>query len=84
MKGHSIALAKDVGIKIAALWNSTLGFSHGPKSLFKDQTATFVFLSFEKSSRPYDVYFVAELRLQFPNNRILSVGYGVDTDTSLL
>ena len=45
------ALVKKFGIIIAALWDGTFGFRNGSKSLFTDQIAIFVFLSFGKPSR---------------------------------
>lgn len=66
--------------QIPALWDSTLGFRHGPKSFVTDNTAITVFTSPDAPTRDYDADLVAELRAQFPKARVTSVGPGADID----
>ena len=51
--------------RVPALWDSTLGFRHGPKSFVRDSTQIVVFLSPEPQAARYDADLVAELQLQF-------------------
>ncbi|GHE94244.1 tagatose-6-phosphate ketose isomerase [Aliiroseovarius zhejiangensis] len=66
--------------QIPALWDSTLGFRHGPKSFVSDDTAITVFTSPDAPTRDYDSDLVAELRAQFPQARVMAVGPGGDID----
>ncbi|SEW12748.1 tagatose-6-phosphate ketose/aldose isomerase [Aliiroseovarius sediminilitoris] len=66
--------------QIPALWDSTLGFRHGPKSFVTADTAVTVFTSPDAPTRDYDADLVAELRAQFPSARVTSVGPGGDID----
>lgn len=52
--------------RVPALWDSTLGFRHGPKSFVRDATDIVVFISPEPQASRYDTDLVAELRQQFP------------------
>ena len=66
--------------QIPALWDSTLGFRHGPKSFVTDNTAITVFTSPDTPTCDYDADLVAELRAQFPKARVTSVGPNGDID----
>jgi tagatose-6-phosphate ketose/aldose isomerase len=66
--------------RIPALWDSTLGFRHGPKSFVHGATDIWVFLSAEAHAARYDADLVAELRGQFPASRVTAVGPGGDVD----
>ena len=57
-----------------ALWDSTLGFRHGPKSFVRDLTAITVFSSPQAPTSAYDADLVAELRAQFPDARVTNIG----------
>ena len=60
--------------QIPVLWDSPLGFRHGPKSFVTDETLIVIFLSCEAHARLYDLDLVSELDSQFPNSHILTVG----------
>lgn len=64
--------------QMPALWDSSLGFRHGPKSFVVDGTAIHVLLSADPHTAQYDHDLVAELRSQFPKARVLSIGPGGD------
>ena len=51
---------------VPALWDSTLGFRHGPKSFVRDSTQIVVFMSPDPQVTRYDADLVTELRQQFP------------------
>jgi tagatose-6-phosphate ketose/aldose isomerase len=56
--------------QIPALWDSTLGFRHGPKSFVRDATDLWVFRAADPHTRACDDDLVAELRTQFPASTI--------------
>lgn len=66
--------------QVPALWDSSLGFRHGPKSFVRDGTAIVVLTSPEDPAARYDADLVAELRAQFPSARVTAVGPGGDID----
>jgi len=60
--------------KIPALWDSTLGFRHGPKSFVTPRTMIVVLGSADPHAALYDADLAAELRDQFPQAAIRTVG----------
>ena len=56
--------------QIPALWDSTLGFRHGPKSFTVGETDFWLFRSHDPHTRAYDDDLLAELRTQFPHSTI--------------
>lgn len=56
--------------QIPALWDSTLGFRHGPKSFTVGETDLLLFRSSDPHTRAYDDDLLAELRDQFPHSQI--------------
>ncbi|MBL9050888.1 MAG: SIS domain-containing protein [Tabrizicola sp.] len=56
--------------QIPALWDSTLGFRHGPKSFTVGDTDLWLFRSADPLTRAYDEDLLAELRAQFPASRV--------------
>ncbi|MFY0659715.1 MAG: SIS domain-containing protein [Shimia sp.] len=57
-----------------ALWDSSLGFRHGPKSFVRDMTSITVFSSPQAPTNAYDTDLVTELRAQFPDTRVTNIG----------
>jgi tagatose-6-phosphate ketose/aldose isomerase len=66
--------------QISALWDSTLGFRHGPKSFVRGATDIWVFTSADPHAARYDRDLVAELKAQFPASMVTAVGPGGDID----
>jgi predicted NBD/HSP70 family sugar kinase/fructoselysine-6-P-deglycase FrlB-like protein len=60
--------------RVAAFWDSPLGFRHGPKSLVNEQTRIVVLLSTDPDARRYDDDVVVELRSQYGPSRVITVG----------
>ena len=60
--------------RVAAFWDSPLGFRHGPKSLVNEQTRIVVLLSPDPDARRYDDDVVVELRGQYGADRVITVG----------
>jgi tagatose-6-phosphate ketose/aldose isomerase len=56
--------------QIPALWDSTLGFRHGPKSFTVGDTDLWLFRSSAPHTRAYDEDLLAELRTQFPQSKV--------------
>lgn len=69
--------------QIPALWDSSLGFRHGPKSFVTDGTAITLFTSPESPTSRYDADLHAELQAQFPNASIEAIGPGGDIDVAM-
>lgn len=69
--------------QIPAMWDSTLGFRHGPKSFVTDDTAITLFRSPGYPASNYDADLLAELKHQFPTATITSIGPGGDIDFAM-
>ena len=69
--------------QMPALWDSTLGFRHGPKAFVTDDTDITVFTSPNAPTSSYDADLAAELRAQFPNANIETIGAGGDIDIAM-
>lgn len=59
--------------KITTVFDSSLGFRHGPKSFVNTETAVLVFVSNQPYSRKYDIDIIEELK----NDNIASVIYPI-------
>ena len=62
----------------AALWDSTLGFRHGPKSFVQDETDIFVLTCNDAHAHGYERDLIDELRHQYPGSGITTIGAGQD------
>lgn len=56
--------------QIPALWDSTLGFRHGPKSFTTPGTDIWLFRSADPHARAYDDDLLTELRTQYPHSTV--------------
>ena len=80
--GPLAGIARESALKVLELtaggvvtgWDSTLGFRHGPKAVVNDDTAVFVYLSGDRLTRRYDEDVVSEIRAQFPQSNVVSIG----------
>ncbi len=59
--------------KVATMYDSPLGFRHGPKSIIDDRTLTVVYLSDDGYRRKYEVDLIKEMSPQRKKNRIVAV-----------
>jgi len=66
-----------------ALWDSTLGFRHGPKSFVTEMTAITLFLNAHSPTHDYDTDLAAELRRQFPRSAVQTIGPGGDFEVAM-
>lgn len=67
--------------KIPALWDSTLGFRHGPKSFISSGTAIYVLHSAGYPATKYEADLVEELRIQFPEATTMTIGEDANFST---
>lgn len=59
--------------KVATMFDSPLGFRHGPKSIIDDRTLTVVYISDDPYRRQYEVDLIKEMSGQRKQNRIAAV-----------
>ncbi len=59
--------------KVATMFDSPLGFRHGPKSIIDDGTLTVVYLSDDAYRRQYEIDLIKEMGPQRKANRIVAV-----------
>lgn len=64
--------------KIASIWDSVLGFRHGPKSFVAEDTEIVVFGSADHTAIKYENDLIDELKLQFPTARVTTIGPDLD------
>lgn len=69
--------------KIPSIWDSSLGFRHGPKSFVTEGTKLFVFISNNPHSRKYDLDLIAEVKAQFGDDAVISVGNITQADVHI-
>ena len=59
--------------KVATMFDSPLGFRHGPKSIINDKTLTVVYLSDDDYRRQYELDLIKEMSGQRKANKIVAV-----------
>ena len=59
--------------KVATMYDSPLGFRHGPKSIIDDRTLTVVYVSDDPYKRRYEMDLIREMSGQRKKNRIAAV-----------
>lgn len=59
--------------QVATMYDSPLGFRHGPKSIIDDRTLTVVYLSDDEYRRKYEIDLIKEMGPQRKKNRIVAV-----------
>ena len=59
--------------KVATMYDSPLGFRHGPKSIINDKTLTVVYLSDDDYRRQYELDLIKEMSGQRKGNKIAAV-----------
>lgn len=80
--GSLTGIARESALKVLELtagrtltqWDSTLGFRHGPKAAVDDYTAVFVMIHPDPQTARYDLDLAAEIRQQFPNITVTTIG----------
>lgn len=69
--------------RVPALWDSSLGFRHGPKSFVQGATDIVILTQPDAETAPYDADLATELRAQFPAARVTVAGPGGAPDLSM-
>lgn len=69
--------------ELPVIWDSSLGFRHGPKSFVTASTRVFIFLSGHPFSGQYDRDLATELHAQFGANTVTTIGPDPDADIVL-
>ncbi len=59
--------------QVATMYDSPLGFRHGPKSIIDDTTLTVVYLSDDEYRRKYEIDLMKEMGPQRKKNRIVAI-----------
>lgn len=59
--------------QVATMYDSPLGFRHGPKSIIDDRTLTVIYLSDDPYRRQYEIDLIKEMGPQRKKNRIAAV-----------
>ena len=59
--------------QVVTLYDSPLGFRHGPKSIIDDNTITIVYLSDNAYTRQYEIDLIKEMSGQRKGNKIVAV-----------
>ncbi|MFD1414390.1 SIS domain-containing protein [Oceanobacillus jeddahense] len=74
----SLKMLELTGGEVAAVYESSLGFRHGPKSILNDQSVAVVFLSEEPYTRKYDLDIVKELAAEESELKLIVIGERYD------
>jgi fructoselysine-6-P-deglycase FrlB-like protein len=80
--GPLLAAARESALKVleltagevATLWDSTLGFRHGPKAFVNAHTQVHVLVSSDPHTQRYDLDVVHEIRRQFGPSAVCTIG----------
>ncbi len=60
--------------KIATVFDTSLGFRHGPKSFVNEQTLVFLFVSNDSYTQKYDVDMLEEIKNDGIAQRVVGIG----------
>lgn len=66
--------------KVAPLFDTPIGFRHGPKSILDEKTLTIIMMSDEPLARKYEKDLVEELHIQKDGNFLLVIDNAADAD----
>lgn len=80
--GPLLGAAREASLKVleltagdvVTLWDSTLGFRHGPKAFVDKNTKVYIFVSTDMHSQRYDLDVAAEIRRQFGDASVCTIG----------
>lgn len=60
--------------RVTTMYDSPMGFRHGPKSIVNDDTLVVVYVSDDSYTREYEKDLITEISLQRKNNRLIVIG----------
>ncbi|MEG0315230.1 MAG: SIS domain-containing protein, partial [Erysipelotrichaceae bacterium] len=70
--------------KVCTMFDTPLGFRHGPKSIINDNTLCVVYLSDDTYSRSFEIDLIKEMSSQRKGNKILAVSSFQDDEAASL
>lgn len=70
--------------KVATMFDTPMGFRHGPKSIINDETLTVVYVSDDPYTRQYEVDLIKEMSGQRKGNKIVAIMNKKDEEISSL
>ena len=70
--------------RVVTMYDTPMGFRHGPKSIVDDTTLTVVYLSDDPYTRQYEVDLIKEMSGQRKGNRIVAVMSSQDDEVAAL
>lgn len=70
--------------KVATMYDTPMGFRHGPKSILNDQTLTVVYVSDDPYTRQYDLDLIDEISAQRKGNKIVAITNQKDAEVEKL
>ena len=62
------------------MYDTPLGFRHGPKSIIDDETLIVIYLSDDPYTRKFEIDLIKEVSPQRKGNKVLAVGSTLDTE----
>ena len=68
--------------KVATMYDSPMGFRHGPKSIINDDTLTVIYLSDNPYTRQYEVDLIKEMSPQRKGNKLVAVMNKMDEEVA--
>lgn len=68
--------------KVATMFDTPMGFRHGPKSIINDETLTVIYLSDNPYTREYEVDLIKEMSAQRKGNKIVAVMNKMDQEVA--
>ena len=68
--------------KVATMFDTPMGFRHGPKSIINDETLTVIYLSDNPYTREYEVDLIKEMSAQRKGNKIMAVMNKMDKEVA--
>lgn len=70
--------------KVCTMFDTPLGFRHGPKSIIDDRTLTILYISDDPYSRQYEMDLLKEMRAQQRQNKIVTVSAHAYPELSMM
>lgn len=70
--------------EVVSMFNSPLGFRHGPKSILNQETLTVIYLSDDPYTRQYQIDIIKEISSQRDGNQLIAIDCKQDRDIEVL
>ncbi|MEG0526607.1 MAG: SIS domain-containing protein [Longicatena sp.] len=70
--------------KVATMFDTPMGFRHGPKSIINDETLTVVYVSDDAYTRQYEVDLIKEMSAQRKGNKLVAIMNKKDAEVASL